>query len=431
MRVRVLNARTSATVIAIGVLFAVAGQGQAQAAARNLPTDEALSVLAMLAKQTLENYSKLATFDAEYAIEDVSIMQEDKLKTLRYKVPDVPGPWRERDTGIVRLKLDAVKDSLFTEIQMRECVLDQDANGKPMNHPIPLTEAQRAIVSPAHFYYFQYNAQYGDFREVPALTGKVGRAAMRKPLEEAQRQGHATVVDPRDFFGYAGFFWKQLEAIQDTLRKDTEGKVKRPAGATGPVITVESFGDGAGQEYRVALTLWRSLEGSGAGKIRILFRFAKRVGYNCESVGVSGETGADVEMTGWEYTTVKDIFIPSKISRVVLDPKKGQPKSRRGLVLKSCKVNEGIGDAELSLAALGLKDGERVLDYVDEVCYEYKDGGLVNPVSFDAPPLDSQARPASTSRPWLSVTLLVNVVFLLLLTGIFVWMRYRRRRSPA
>jgi hypothetical protein len=420
------------TIIAFALLPGSGGQDEGQAALRDLPADEALSVIEMLAKQTLENYSRLVSFEAEYAIEDKSIVREDKLRALRYDVPEVPGPWRERDTGIVKLRFDAVKDSIFSEIEMHQCVLDQDANGQSMDHALPLTEAQRAIVTPSHFYYFRYNSRYGDFREIPAISGKVGRVAMRKPLEEADRQAHATVVDPRDFFGYSDFFWNDLERIADVLRKDREGNLTKPAGVTDPVVRVQSFGEGGGQEYRVAVTLWRSTEGKGTGRIRLVLRFAKNVGYNCTSVGVVGEQGADVEMNGWVYTVIKGIFVPSKMSRVLLDPTNGRPTNGRVLVLNSCKVNEGIEEADLGLPALGLRNGERVMDYVDEVCYEYKDGKLDNPVSFGALPPSRNGELAPTAWPWRSITVVVNVVLLLLLlVGMFIRRQYHKRRSLA
>lgn len=401
---------------------------QDRASVRELSDTEALSVLDELATIAANNYSKLVTLRAEYNIEDRVILREEMLKKLQYEVPAAPGPWERSDTGVVTVRFDAVKDSIFTEIQMKQSILSKDAHGNTMDHKLPVTTPERAIVTPSHFYYFRFDEQYGDFREVPAMQGQIGRVAFRDPVEEADRRRHASVVDPRDFFGYAGVLWADhLRMIAELLRKERDGTVGKPEGAPDRVISVRSIGEAEGHVYRVAFTMWKSIAGAGSGGARFELRFPKTSGYLCGSSGGSLENAGYFQMAGWEYKDVEGVKIPSKIVRTAMNPKDGSVTNNRVLVLKACQVNDGLRDADIGLEALGLKDGERLLDRVEEVCYKYRGGRLINAVSFHARAEDDSAtlRPPDPSRANLKALLVGNILFLTVVAAVLLW-RHRR-----
>ena len=102
----------------------------------------------------------------------------------------------------IDFKYDAREESIHTSVEMKRSHFILDGEGNAIDVPLPATIPQTSIVTPSHFYYYQPTLNFTDFKDVPAIRGRVGPVAFREPVELAEKQRSSTVVDPRDLFAY-------------------------------------------------------------------------------------------------------------------------------------------------------------------------------------------------------------------------------------
>ena len=362
---------------------------------KELDDQETLAALKLLSEKATANFANLSLLEATYALDDHYRIHPEALKAMKQNPPEEPGPWDRNDLGVVTLRYDAADRSIFSDISVSQSALVRDSQWNEINFPLPLPAAQRNILTPSHYYYFRYADRYSDFQEVPAMKGQVGRVAFREPIEEAARHRLGASIDPRDLFGYSGRTWsEQLDGLASLLEADLRGEIKKPEGVASRVVTVRSIGEGTSHVYRVAFKMWKSTAGKGAGGIDFVLRFPAASSYMCESMTAINEEGHDVEQCAWQTKDVGGVLVPEKAIRTVIDPKTHKPISSRVLALTSIRVNEQCDGTAIDVKMLGLDDGERVLDRVEETCFLFKGGQLVEPVSFHAPAASN--RPSET-----------------------------------
>ena len=141
------------------------------------------------------------------------------------------------------------------------------------------------------------------------------------------------------------------------------------------------------------------------------------VGFNMVHQSVRGVDGTPRETRRWEYREIEGVLVPSLVylSRATAD---GEHVSfSRHLTLRDCTVNESLSQDQFTHRALGLQNGERLLDRIAGVLYQFQDGELVAVRASE-----KEADSPFALRPYLVIGSVLGALFLVLLA-----LRRRRR----
>ncbi len=147
-------------------------------------------------------------------------------------------------------------------------------------------------------------------------------------------------------------------------------------------------------------------------------RFDGRVGFNITSDVAKEGNGRTPIWTHWEYAEYDGVFVPKAIIRVVAHEDGQHLAFQRNLELQTCKVNGPLHPDGFSYKRLGLKDGERVVDRIENKLYLLDKDQLVAAEQYE--PLKQQA---PGSNRW-KIILGLNIVILL---AIFAYWLIRGR----
>ncbi len=153
--------------------------------------------------------------------------------------------------------------------------------------------------------------------------------------------------------------------------------------------------------------------------MRVKLYLDSRVQWNLTRAIVDGPAESFQEAWIWEYEDKNGVFIPSKFIKTISDS--GNREFERGFDLVESELNHQIDEVTFSYGSLGLGNGDRVVDRLQEKVYVLKDGTPVEPkYGLQA----VQEQPRSAVKTW--VLILINAVACVIAIGLFWKSRMRK-----
>ena len=344
-----------------------------------------IATLEKLAAEVKANRDKIATWSGEYAFGDKYFINKKGISELKIedKVSE-KGPWLRQDVGIVRFVLSAPDNSLYTSISTERSTLIRDGEKNSIDIPLPNCLPQESIVTSDKYYFFHPGLQYGQFERLPRDRVEPEPAVFRDPMQKAQELKDSVVVDPRNLLGYARPFSEELETAVYLLRELGSKPLPNGMNAARVVRIVES-GAGEQQKYVISISLTRNPQEDLSKAMQFQLVLEAKNGYNFTDVTVKTPDGRVTQTMNWEYQKRDGIFLPGKVVRMNIGGDGTTIANERVYTLKSCQLNAPISASAFTIGQFGVKDGTRVMDRVEEVCYRYRNGELVDPVRFLRP----------------------------------------------
>ncbi len=408
--------------LAAVALAAMCGAAIAEDAPR-VPVDaeQRIEVLTFLAAENEANYRKLRTWQGHIRLEDAVDVEE----------PPEGGPNgaatapKERSApAVMPASVDFVanlaSDSLYTTY-----IRESAGESAPETHLF----ARRSVVTPVHFLHLDPNGIVGELEDQANLPGfpRVGRVAYREEPKHGERlMAYSSVVDPRRFF------WSSSLPTFEALR----GYATRLQETEDFPVTIEKLEGSDPAVYFVAVGSGMHRDGRHPRPARVVTqRIEASAGCNVTSRVRASADGDILEEADVEYALVDGIFLPTTyhLRRFHRD---GGVQLERKFVFVDQVVNKLVEPSTFTLAHLGLKDGERVVDKIDGGLRIYKRGHLIDPNAALDPATDSTQpdRAASGATPsrfpriiLISVGLIGAIAAMVLLRR----SRRQRRRNSA
>lgn len=99
----------------------------------------------------------------------------------------------------------------------------------------------------------------------------------------------------------------------------------------------------------------------------------------------------------------------------------------RFLTLGECELNQPLPDDVFAYGGLGLPDGSRVINYIEQIAYTYQDGKLSQPFKFHSD--GDQAQLADPSPIFPRWVLAFVSLFVLAVAAVCLLMRRNRART--
>ncbi len=376
-----------------------------KAAGREIPTDEIAKTLDMLGQRIEANYKAIKSWSGTF---DVTEIYRHTRGT----------PYEQTSHSEVQFFAEPGQDRIRINNRAVEPVrIVGDANITPARE---LPES-RWVITPKESFRFFVDERRHRVKGFPHLAspnaGKGFRVLYREPPKAAEQYSLRGCINPLSFFGNGRPSWKNCYLTAEIFRgehgSDNMEYVKKNA-----VLRVRP--KGADTEY----IFTQRFKPVGSGHI-FEWVFSSQAGFNVVSREVR-QKGQLVDTQHNKFRKEKGVFIPYEVEINRYDNRSSKdskrlPTQHYVYTLKQTQVNEPIDPAVFEISSLGLQDGDRMIDLIENQTHVF-DGK-----KFQLVPAENfKRRPERDNSPRAHSTNLMKQIAL----GMHVF-HDTRRRFPA
>jgi len=342
--------------------------------------DSFAEILTMINSRIEENYNRIKTwqgkvttvFNSVYEGESVKRWYEQILvdKPLPNKIIDHVELTRE---FAVDVNKGLLYDSTYPDAQ-QEIVDDQTGKNLPLKELVKIGSG-KTILTPNHQL---------DCRDIKNQDDVVVRRNAIKQLRSPggiRCQGNLRpVFDPRDtvrIFGditgkssapLGGSFAKYLAFFNKEGGHSIDGH---------PTIKVEECNVGEVKKYRITLlTLSKDDSGTTVHVYHTLI-CSSEAGFNVGSFLATYNNGKILENKTWDYGLIDGVYLPKRKTQQEFDYHTGDLANQNTINFIDQKVNNPISNEVFTYKNLGLKNGDKFIDKIENKKYKYQDANLI------------------------------------------------------
>jgi RNA polymerase sigma factor (sigma-70 family) len=370
----------------------------------DVPPAETPRVVEQLAALSKANYEKLKTWRGSYAYVQRQYLNEQFVAQLRAGAPavgDKPSPpakseglMQEFDSTL-KFAIDTKLDAIYRDVETKRMRFLKLGTGEEVKFPRVGTRDQRSILTPEFYLSFCPTERSTSAFLPNHPDAQMKRRAERFAATEARTREGGT-IDPRAFFKIDGgnFFWRSMEIYAQAIRGELGGEFKDIVAQRLKI----SRADGPdGRWYREQM-------GYTNGRGPILWAstlWSPEAGYHpVSTVRTVGTLDAKPQsMIEWRWKRIDGVYIPSTIHEKVYQGPEGILSREQRSSLKECVVNRPLDAHQFDERALGLSDGDLLLNHPERVAYIIKGGEPVKLADFGEGSIlrPSRAKPATAT----------------------------------
>ena len=231
-------------------------------------------------------------------------------------------------------------------------------------------------------------------RIVGLKPGKGFRVLYREPPKAAEQYVFAGYIDPRLFFGSGRTYWETCSMAAKGLRGEL-GSDTMEYEKSNTALQVRP--KGVGTEY----VLTNRFKPVGSNLIWKLV-FSSEAGFNVVSMEFRRQEQVE-SASQYTFRKEKGVFIPCEVEfnryydRGTKDSSR-LPTQHRVFVLKQTRVNEPIDPAVFEIQSLGLQDGDRMVDRIENRMLVFDGEQFVPADKFKLQPAAKAIQPAGDAK---------------------------------
>lgn len=335
-----------------------------------------VTLLEAAASVTKGNYESITTWQGELMIEEDNYLYGEMCRDIPI-APNDPSvdsnSIRRRVTSLVKFATDIQNDKLYTEliptVKYKALDLERDVVVNEKYSPII------SIVTSQEYLSYQPDHIYG-YRRDRLVNGKLqGKAAFKMPLEKVKREQWGHVRDPRSYFFQGNrTTWDYLYALRDTIT----GVTDIPKGKA-PQISMAIDGAGDNAKLRIKGGFHGNTEctDSEDAFVNIIVTLDSSTGFNMVRREVTDRTGKTLQTLDLTYERIGQVYVPKTVHFIIYRFTDQKKSFDSHITFTKSILNEPIRAETFTYRNLGLKDGERLFDYIQDRDYIYQNGELI------------------------------------------------------
>jgi hypothetical protein len=388
-----------------------------------VPPELVADTLEMLAGKTEANYAQIRTWKGKYGVsarEALSAVFAAKLSGESSN----PGQLTHESMFTLEFAIDGATDAIFRSTNTSRTIFFKRGTQEVVEFPATAPPDERSIVMKDDYLHCSPETIWPGFevlRGNPRARNK--RTAFREAREKGLTGHYGYLIDPRLFFSFSTVYQSfagELRYYVAALKGDSGAELKT---RINNVLRLMERGSGGDKVYHLSIEL---AEANAVMYYDTIW--AQSAGFNPTRLVMSWDkAGRDLIQTqDRTWQSVDGVFIPKEITEAWYDRGSPQPRFWRELRSLECAVNRPLDPQQFSYTALGLQDGDLILNKVDKAAYALQQGDARKLAAFD----EKRATPARRAafgesyRMWL-----VAAVGVLVFTLIVSWWR-RQPRFP-
>ena len=337
--------------------------------------DERLAIVRFVVDQIQSEIGKMHSWSGRYTVTDESLISESHEAYFRQaKIDTFVPPILQITKSDMRFAVDFRGDRLFTTLEAQAPpTLLEKASGRVLKAPLG-TFRQRSILTPEHFLYMDPEQLLGQINNMPPvkqLSALGGRVAFRKESSKGKNLQLSTVVDPRLLFSVDG------EPSDEVLGVWANWLLEHPDDRQQleKMIDVKRSGDNSKPTFVITIT-----RGPIDNPLIASYTCKWEDGFNISRF--REEAAAPLRKCDIEYVRQDGIIVPKQHVLTLYDSDGTTVRHQRAMTLIDSEVNEDVGTESFGYRALGLRQGERVVDEIDGAVYLFDGKELVLPEDF-------------------------------------------------
>lgn len=324
------------------------------------------------------NYENISTWQGEISIQEDDYLYGGKWGDLLQIDPNDPvfysNSIRRSVSASEKFAVDVRNNKLYTERSL------PIAKSKALDLGIDFVRGRYSpaisIVTSDEYLSYEPNRRYG-FEAI--INGKgAGRAAFRRPVEEARKEQWARVRDPRRYFlsDNKKAVWEDLDALRNFI---TNPPPDIPAGKAPQIsITTEDMGDHTKTHIKGGFYGSPDCTNCDDAFVNIIMTLDSSVGLNMIRREVTDKTGRTLQTLDITYEKIGHVYVPKTVHFIIFSFSEQKIKFDSRITFTKSILNVPIPAETFNHRNLGLKDGDRFSDKILDKEYTYQDGVLIS-----------------------------------------------------
>lgn len=399
---------------------------------KHLNPAERVAAFRSLALQLQENRNAIKTYSSVWECQDKDRISVEDAKKMApgINVSDSESSLMRYVRAKVTVLASRQPNRLNCDFQVVSSTIEAGSTGQSTPTAGPLLH-QMSIVTGEEVFTLEPNIKSGVLldpksNQPPKDTSGAaaeffGRVAYREPITVAEANQWTVMVNPLDLQKTNRDMISELERFATLIEENAplgdSAELPVPEEARGKtyadLILASELEDH--DQKRIRLTI-KSFVPGGQGVVEMNTDFDRGVRSNPveSNVYIAGKLR---QSHVWGYRPVGDVWVPSKIGSFRFSDD-GHVTFQRLLERKEEKINTPLPADSFEWKALGLKNGERVVDRIDQKILEVKDGKLS--------PIEVDGETSAPTSAW-SYQVIGLAVSNLVLVGIVILLSRRRR----
>ncbi len=316
-----------------------------------------VATMRMLEAKLRANYEQIKTWSGAYELKEGSKERSNN-------------SWVERKI-LVQYAIDMRHNRLFTTYEQAGTETVTNLGTKKVRQiPVAFPFTERYVLTGEHWLKSTPAPGKNETENATGMhlsRGKGVNSAYRKKRDEANEyMTYSSVVDPRRFFCESEIpFWDFLRMDSEWLEagKPLPMKIGEARSKSGVNYSLTQEYRPGGAESTAKPTVGVSLFDSAAG-------------YQVTSDRITRPDGKTESESEWKYTLVSGVYLPQRYHlRKYLES--GELELEREFTSVDAKLNEPIAEDRFGWNALGLQEGDQILDEIDSATFRYHDGKVI------------------------------------------------------
>jgi len=331
---------------------------------QSLAKEQVPEVLNFLSTAIKSNYEKITTWKGEADFLSEQIIDGDEAGNIFRKKTDgkgaVPQSILRLKTANIQFIIDVANDSIYEHIFREDPIrYFNNESGNDLGTKSRLHEAV-SIVTPQEFIHCVPRQLKGN-----TITSYRAIKQTSRQKETIARKG---IFDPRLLIYMGNPVWNYLDSWRRRFQ-ESNGEVK--VGNYSPIFEEGRSGDNI--VYHLLLPA-RTAEDNYTF---LNMYFSSEAGYNMTKLQVLGPDYKVYANMNCEYYVLNGIYIPKRIETQDFNLDNGTVRYKEQYILINQQLNQSLDKNTFTYKNLGLKNGDKFIDKIENREYIYQDANLV------------------------------------------------------
>jgi len=322
---------------------------------------------------TKANYESIVNWQGELRVQEDNYYYGEKCRELPIAEGDLGNDSdfiRRRATGFETFVIDIHNNKLYTEFvpTVKYRALD-------LNQEIVVDERYsrvKSVVTSDKYLSFEplYMHAFEKLKNGNKITEHCA-AAFQIPVEKARREQWSTVRDPRKYFFQGDkAVWEILYWLHNVVTGNMNSTL-----ASYHNLSIEKEKTSNGTKFHIH----NRIEPNEKDPIEVITTLDSSVGYNLISRRVLDGSGTTLQTLDLTYEPIKGIYLPKTVNFVSFTPSEQKIFDSRITFTKSILnlKKDSIPEETFTYKNLGLTNGDKFIDTINDKEYTYQEGELV------------------------------------------------------
>lgn len=333
----------------------------------SVESDRIPEILTMISDSIHSNYDQIKTWQGKLEVITDYIYEgaraEKVFKEDTDGKGDTPNIIREHRESTIEFSANTEKESLYANYYPAGPLEYSDPESGRNLGSRGIAARRKAVVTPE----YQIDCMGDTMRNGVIMSRKAVKQARQKSRPMCMSNMHP-VYDPRELFAVFGnHIWEVFHRMAQHINEHRNFTVD------GYELKVEERKNGSVVEYHIQ----QPVKIAPDQYLFVSMTFSSSKDFNIILYQETDHNGRLLQKRTWNYDLVDGVYLPSAITKQDFELDTGDLRSEEIITLKDSKINRPIPSETFTYKNLGLENGDKFTDRIENKEYTYRDEMLI------------------------------------------------------